>query len=121
MEKALAVNPESGSESALDHTFDPESPVDIHESHTWVQFPRWAECSECGARDYWPAASRPCAKKAKAERSKPVTLGEAVDLLVRDLARFAEWWKGMGLGDTRPSLEEWAAEFLEFRRIPSAG
>lgn len=95
--------------------YDPEDPTEIHETHEWIQYDRWAECDRCGTRDYWPGAGVACIPiPAGPKRAIPVTLGEALDLLRLDLEAFRAWWASKGLGDARPTLAEWTAEFLEW-------
>lgn len=109
------------------HTASPAPDVDCprgdaHESHEWVIGPaaRWLECDRCAVRDYYPGAASPCANAgATAARGRPGTIWTtmgAINALRLDLYAFFAWWRGRpDLGDARPSLDEWAAEFLEWR------
>lgn len=102
---------------------DESCPVaDPHESHDWVLYHRWSECSCCGVRDYWPGAEALCAPlprgKARRRQPPPVSLDEALARLALDLERFGEWWREHHHEGERPTLAEWTAEFLEFTRSP---
>ena len=114
------------------HAPDPGEPVDCHESHPEWQWPadphahtRWMECTACGVRDYYAGAAAPCAALAAGPKRKATeparTLAEALERLRADLDAFGAWWRARpALGDSRPSLEEWAAEFLIWRTGPKA-
>ncbi len=91
---------------------DPEAPRDVHESHTFVAFDRWLECSDCGARDHWGAATVKCEPRGVAAKGRPVPLAQALDNLREDLIAFGVWWETKDLGPARPDMPEWCAEFL---------
>lgn len=109
-----------------DHVTSPDvdDPYTPHESHEWIQLDRWAECTVCGVRDYWPGAGAECSRVSRKARKEPVpvTLAEALEHLAADLQRFGEWWeeRAASLGLERPSLDEFFAEFSEWRRIGTA-
>lgn len=91
---------------------DPDAPrADPHDSHAWVLYDRWAECETCGARDHWEVAELPCQGAAD---TGPVTIGEALVALRADLDAFADWWRAKDLGDLRPTIAEWTAEFVSW-------
>lgn len=115
------------SHAAPAHAPDPENPVHTHESHAdWRHadtHTRWLECVACGVRDYYPGAAQPCGAlvplPGKRAPEPARTLSEALTRLRDDLDAFAAWWRARpSLGEARPSLDEWAAEFLEWRRGP---
>lgn len=113
----------SGHESGREP--DPGEPLDPHESHDMIARPRWHECRTCGQRDYWPGVQEACSRpgkgpKTKKDQGEPVTLRRALEVLAADVAAFGLWWIGRDLGDLRPSLDEWVAEFFEWRRVGSA-
>lgn len=95
---------------------DPDEPRNPHASHTWVHRDRWCECSVCRVRDHWRGASRPCRREAKDVGGVP--LGTALETFHADLLLFGEWWTRKALED-RPTLEDWLAEFAEWRRVGS--
>jgi hypothetical protein len=104
---------------------DVDAPVDVHDSHDWILLPRWNECKRCRVRDYWPGAAEACPNTGKKPGKKdpeivPVSLSAALTILSRDVIAFGVWWLGRDLGDLRPTIEEWAAEFFEWRRAGSA-
>lgn len=115
------------------HAPSTDEPVHTHETHpewAWPVAPhahtRWLECTACGVRDYYPGAAAPCAAlpspRARRPQEPARSLREALDHLRDDLAAFGAWWAARpSLGFERPSLDEWAAEFLEWRRGPGAG
>jgi len=95
---------------------DPENPVsEPHATHGWILMSRWAECGRCGMRDYYPGARLTCAKITP-PRDRLIPIGEALAILAQDLQAFGEWWRSRGdLGTERPSMDEWGAEFTEWR------
>lgn len=99
---------------------DAEHPRDEHDSHAWETGPRWRECSRCRARDYWTAASVRCAGASRDDEE--ITIAEALDVILADLAAFETWWRGrsVDLGLARPSFAEWRAEFFEWARANGA-
>jgi len=110
---SLAAGLDKPGHSLSEH--DPEQPLsEPHDSHEWVQADRWAECSVCGMRDYYPGGSEPCPGVPKHDQL--ITIDQALDLLAADLVRFREWWRVKGLETERPSMAEWAAEWFEWRR-----
>ncbi len=136
MSKVPALAIQISHHAGLDSAHTPTATADEtgavaepHESHDWQPYPadsarpRWVECASCGMRDYYPGAAEPCQavpsvpgrRRARVER--PATLGEALTCLARDLDEFAAWWRARPeLGDMRPSTDEWAAEFTEWRK-----
>ncbi len=94
---------------------DPEQPLHTHHSHGWVVAPggRWMACARCGLRDYWPGCASPC--KIPKSKATAVTLGEALLQLAADLDAFAVWWREQGEPDVLPHIDEWAANFHEWR------
>ena len=113
------------------HAPSSDEPVSApHESHPDWQWPathtRWLECPACGIRDYYPGAAQPCQALPAPVRGKRAaeparTLTEALERFRADLDAFAAWWRSRpALGLERPSFDEWAAEFLEWRQGPKA-
>lgn len=105
---------------------DPDAPVDRpHDTHEWVGvgLDRWLQCQTCGTRDHWPAARLACVKVPR-EKGRPTeapsSIGKAVRLLYLDLDAFAVWWLARiaTLGEVRPTLNEWRAEFVEWSKAP---
>ncbi len=104
---------------------DPELPTDaIHASHRMtVVLARWTECARCGGRDYWAGVVRAACKgraEGPARGEEAIHLGDAVARLREDVEAFEAHWTDHqdALGITRPSLDEWAGEFSEWRRGP---
>lgn len=108
---ALGVERE-GSPSLPDP--DPEAPLDGHASHAFVLAPggRWLECSQCGTRDHWAAAASPC--RCASARTPHVSRASAIAAIRSDLEAF-EWWALEALPEALPTLDEWAANFHEWR------
>lgn len=93
-----------------------------HPSHAWVLVGRWTECAHCAVRDYYAGAAVLCQARPRAgeRREDPPpawALDSAIFALAADLDAFGAWWRARAesLGLARPSLDEWAAEFLEWR------
>ena len=131
---ALEISHVAGLDSAHTapaHAPSPDEPVHTHESHPEWRWPagpgahtRWLECTACGIRDYYPGAGSPCAALPAPPRGKrlpetPRTLAEALERLRADLGAFGAWWRARpSLGFERPSMNDWTAEYLEWRRGP---
>lgn len=99
---------------AAQPAYDSEEPVDDpHESHEWVLYDRWAECSVCHCRDYWPGASDRCLAVQSAGGMTDVEWRSHLD---REVEAFLAWWRAKDLGGTRPDANEWFAELAEWRR-----
>jgi hypothetical protein len=94
--------------------YDDDAPRVPHESHDLVLFDRYAECSECGARDHWPGIESECTR-VKPGKGAPVTIESAIHIFLADLDAFYDWWKAKNLGD-RPTVADWRAEFFEWQR-----
>lgn len=107
---SLAVD--SAHEPAQEH--DPDRPRDTHPTHVWATEQRWQECSRCGTRDYWPAAEQRC--QLSMQRLGRLGLSEALRALAADLIAFAAWWREGGHPTELPTLDEWFANFMEWRR-----
>jgi hypothetical protein len=94
-------------------SYDPDVPIDTHSSHEWSERLRWMECSRCGIRDHWPASSVRC--KVPHGRASVVGREEAVEALKADLEAFSEWWFRGEHPEALPTVDEWAANFYEWR------
>ena len=88
-----------------------------HESHTWRQVEdRWRECRLCGVRQHWPGAADRCSRPTSGRRK--IDDIDAWNALVSDLERFFAWWLAReDTPDNLPSVEEWLANFMEWRRV----
>lgn len=101
---------------------DPDAPLgDLHESHEFVAYDRWCECSTCGVRDYWPGAVEACPGIAYLDRKgrkvppAPVTLDEAVANIRAGLEQFGTWWEQKeGLPAALPTMDDWVANWCEW-------
>lgn len=94
-------------------SYDPEEPRDIHSSHDWIERLRWMECARCGVRDHWPAGEKRC--KVPHGKAAIVTQIEAEEWLHADLLEFFLWWTRRKHPAKLPSVDEWAANFYEWR------
>lgn len=95
--------------------YDSDDRRKLHKSHDWkLAGGRWMACSRCETRGYWPGASRPC-KLKKVDRAI-ISHREAHKLLKKDLTAFFEWWLARGEPSELPSLDEWAANYFEWRK-----
>jgi len=101
-----------GTTSEPSPDYDPGAVLVAGPGHDWTDRDRWRECARCAVRDYWPASEGPCIGPAP---SGTVTLADALIVLCADLAAFGVWWRGRRHVPALPSLDEWAAEFLEWR------
>jgi len=95
---------------------DYDVPLETHPSHSWSRVSdRWRECDRCGTRDHWPRAEVRCIK-IKSPRSS-IDETQAWNAIVSDLERFFVWWaKRKDTPDTLRSVNEWAANFFEWRK-----
>lgn len=93
--------------------YDEDSPRDVHASHAWEIRHRWMECARCGVRDHWPAGGRRC--RVPHGKASVVPLHDALDVLSADLRAFGAWWDDHDHPPQLPSLDEWAANFFEWR------
>jgi len=98
-------------------SYDPEKPLDLHETHDWSEpgdsdSPQ--ECLKCGSRDYWPAAERRCRLPGSSATS--VTASAFRAQLRESLDAFLAWWRKAGHPDDLPSAAEWYANLLEWSR-----
>lgn len=93
---------------------DPDEPRDDpHASHAWTPHERWHTCSRCGVRDHWRAAETRC--RVPASKTTAVSLADALAAILDDLAAFRAWWAAGDHPDPLPSVDEWAANFHEWR------
>ena len=109
-----AIGVERGG-SDPDPNHDPERPRDAHPSHSWelAEGGRWLACRKCGLRDYWPGCEVRC--KVPGSKATSVTLQAALVQLAADLEAFARWWSETGESNELPTVDEWAANFHEWR------
>lgn len=88
---------------------DPDDPRDPHASHDLVLYDRWAECTVCGVRDHWEAIEATC--KGRPVKDGTVELDTACVEMLREIAAFRAWWVAKDLPLTKPTYQEWAAEW----------
>jgi hypothetical protein len=91
---------------------DPEHPFEIHASHHAID----GACIVCGAPDYWPLITKPCAGSVPSARARSVTASEAARVLRAEWHRFSVWWSEMQFPERLPTAAEWFAEWFEWRK-----
>lgn len=98
-----------------DAHYSPEySEKDVREAHASHRM-QGNVCRRCGARAHWPAIERPCQGKSK--RTKTSMHIDTLHLEMSGaLDEFISWWKARQHHAEVPSLNEWIAELIEYRR-----
>ena len=96
--------------------FDRDAPRDTHDSHAMIILGgEMMVCRRCHLRDYWPGIGKPC--KGVRKPGEGVHMDELPRAVAEALAEFFDYWRGKRHAQMLPTVDEWLAELIEFRRM----
>lgn len=71
-------------------------------------------CAACFLMDTWPGIKSPC--RGKASPKKGISTDDLMGQMAELMVLFLDWWIEQGHSETLPTLDEWFAEVIEWRR-----
>lgn len=96
--------------------YDEEDTRKAHASHDLRDIGYGRDtCAKCGMRGYWPGIENPC--RGRSSKKSKFNIDYARAALKEEVDEFFKWWASREeFDETLPSMNDWGAEFHEWRK-----